>query len=176
MFSPEGVLSSTLPQDSKKAGYSELLFGPYTQTAVFPVSLGSPTQNPAITFICLLNLMTACKGRSPLVLEDVWGTRGTVSKNWLSSVGRAVNLQQLKDVNWSLFMNGYKSEVPENGTLNERGASTVNWSDVSCWCLGTDESLHLCANACVCNFVFLFSHILNLSEADDHTPLKGEKQ
>ncbi|KAI3373303.1 hypothetical protein L3Q82_006603 [Scortum barcoo] len=32
MESPVGALSSTPPRDSKKAGYSVLLFGPYAQT------------------------------------------------------------------------------------------------------------------------------------------------
>lgn len=52
----------------------------------------------------------------------------------------------------------------------------LSWSDVSCWCLGTNMSLHLRANACVCNFVFLLSRILILSVADDYTPLQGEEQ
>lgn len=43
----------------------------------------------------------------------------------------------------------------ENGTLNERGASKVlNWSDVSCWCLGTNMSLHLCATLFFCFLAF----------------------
>ncbi|KAI3367132.1 hypothetical protein L3Q82_008197 [Scortum barcoo] len=38
MESPVGALSSTPPRDSKKAGYSVLLFGPYAQTTARDLS------------------------------------------------------------------------------------------------------------------------------------------